>query len=294
MAAWLAAWIDPWRSGMGKRLDGRVALITGSTSGIGRATANLFASEGAKIIVNGRRRDWGEMVVQEITEAGGEAVYCEADLSVSQNVRDLVRFTISTYGRLDVLMNNAYANELGTAVELAEEDWDRSLAVMLKAPYIACQEAIPQMMQQEGGVIINTASVHGYLAAHRCFAYATAKAGLINMTKQLAVDFGPYGIRANAICPGAIRIERTEEHHRDNPNLARKSTVVYPLRRVGRPNDIAQAALYLASDAASFVSGTALVVDGGMTAQLQDTLYEGFEKYYRQSLAEEWGIERSP
>src|SRR5215217_5935965 len=155
---------DTWRSGMEKRLDGRVALITGSTSGIGRGTANVFASEGAKVVVNGRRRDWGEMVVKEITDAGGEAVYYETDLSVSQNVRDLVRFAISTFGRLDVLMNNAYANELGTAVELAEEDWDRSLAVMLKAPYIACQEAIPQMIQQEGGVIINTASVHGYLA----------------------------------------------------------------------------------------------------------------------------------
>ncbi len=272
---------------MGRRLDGRVALVTGSTSGIGRATANLFAREGARVVVTGRRRPRGEMVVQEIQRAGGEATYYQADLGTSQAVRDLVRFTIGSHGRLDVLMNNAFANELGTAVELAEEGWDQSLAVMLKAPYIACQEAIPQMVRQGDGAIVNVASVHGYLAGHRRLAYATAKAGLINMTKQLALDFGPAGIRANAVCPGAVVVERSEQRYRDDPDLARRSAVVHPLRRVGRPIDIAHAALYLASDESSFVTGTTIVVDGGMTCQLPDTLYAGFEDYFRQALDKE-------
>jgi NAD(P)-dependent dehydrogenase (short-subunit alcohol dehydrogenase family) len=279
---------------MEKRLDGAVALITGSTSGIGRATANRFASEGARVVVTGRRRDWGNMVVQEIVDAGGDSVYYEADLSESGQVRELVRFTLSSYGRIDVLMNNAFANELATAVELGEDDWEHSLAVMLKAPYIASQEALPHMIEQGKGAIINTSSVHGYLAAHRCFAYATAKAGLINMTRQTAVDFGPFGVRANAICPGAIRIERTEERFRENPDLARRSEVVYPLRRTGRPIDIANAALFLASDEAQFVTGITLVVDGGMTSQLPDTLYDRFEEYYREQLAKEWGVELQP
>ncbi len=277
---------------MGRRLEGKVALITGSTSGIGRATANLFASEEARVVVTGRRRDWGEMVVQEIQGAGGDAAYCQADLGTSQGVRNLVRFGMGVYGRLDILMNNAFANELGTAVELDEKDWDRSLAVMLKAPFIACQEAIPHMVRQGSGAIINVASVHGFLAGHRRLAYATAKAGLINMAKQLALDFGPSGIRANAICPGAIAVERSEQRYRDDPDLARRSAVVYPLRRVGRPIDVARAALYLASDESSFVTGTTIVVDGGMTCQLPDSLYGGFEEYFRQALAKEWGNKR--
>lgn len=275
---------------MGNRLEGKVALVTGSTSGIGRGTAKLFAAEGARVVVNGRRRELGEMVVEEIRSAGGEAVYYEADLSQSQAVRDLVRFAISTYGRLDVLMNNAYSSQRATAVELTEQDWDRSMAVMLKAPYIACQEAIPQMMRQGGGSIINTASVHGYLASHHNHVYDTAKAGLINMTRQIAIDFGPYGIRANAICPGAVRVEHSEHFYREDSDRERRASIVYPIRRVGRPIDIAYAAVYLASDESSFVTGTTLVVDGGMTCQLPDTLYSGFEGYYREALAKEWGI----
>ena len=268
---------------MGNRLAGKVALITGSTSGIGRGTANRFAAAGARVVVNGRRADWGAMVVAEIERAGGEAVYYQSDLSEAQAVRDTVRFALDTYGRLDVLMNNAYANTLGTAVELAEADWDRSLAVMLKAPYIACQEAIPAMIRGGGGSIINISSVHGYLAAHRRVAYEAAKAGLINMTRQIAIDFGPDGIRSNAICPGGVMVEASEGRFRDDPDLERKASIVYPLRRVGRPIDIANAALFFASDESCWVTGTSLVVDGGMTCQLADTLYAGFEEYYKEN-----------
>jgi NAD(P)-dependent dehydrogenase (short-subunit alcohol dehydrogenase family) len=270
---------------MGMRLEGKVALITGSTSGIGRGTANLFAAEGAKVVVNGRRRDWGERVVDEIRAAGGEAAYFQADLAESKAVRDLVGFAIDTYGRLDVLMNNAYWNQLGSALELSEEDWDHSIAVMLKAPFLACQEAIPHMVRQGGGSIISTSSVHGYLAGHKRIAYETAKAGLINMMRQVAVDFGPQGIRANSICPGGVAVEQSEQRIRENPNLARRWEVVYPLRRIGRPLDIAYAALYLASDESSWVTGTTMIVDGGMTCQLQDSLGPGYEEYVRETLA---------
>ena len=275
---------------MCKRLEGKVALITGSTSGIGRATAKLFAANGARVVVNGRRRELGESLVEEIKAAGGEAVYLRADLIESQAVRDLVRAAVDTYGRLDVLMNNAYFAVMGTATELDERDWDRAMAILLKAPYVACQEAIPQMIRQGGGSIINTSSVHGYLASNRFHVYDTAKAGLVNLTRSIALDFGPYGVRANAICPGAIIVERSEQRFRDNPDLERRAALVYPVRRIGRPIDVAYAALYLASDESSFVTGTTLVVDGGMTCQLPDTLYRSFEGYYRETLAKEWGV----
>lgn len=277
---------------MANRLEGKVALITGSTSGIGRATATLFAAEGARVVVNGRRRELGEAVVAEIKRAGGEAAYYQADVSRPEEVRSLVRFAVERYGRLDVLMNNALALGRGTAVELSEAEWDQTMAVLLKAPFIACQEAIPQMIRQGGGSIVNTASVHAYLASGRWHAYDTAKAGLVNMTRQIAVDFGPRGIRANAICPGAIIVEKAEPRYREDPDLERQQALVYPVRRLGRPIDVAYAAVYLASDESSFVTGTTIVVDGGMTCQLPDTLYAGFEEYYREALAREWGVRR--
>jgi NAD(P)-dependent dehydrogenase (short-subunit alcohol dehydrogenase family) len=144
-----------------KRLEGKVALITGSTSGIGRATAKLLAAEGAHVVITGRRVDWGESALGEMKSAGGTAVYFQADLADSQAVRDLVRFTISSYGRLDVLMNNAYSHQEASLLDMTEANWDRYMAVMLKAPFIACQEAMPQMLRQGRASIINVSSVQG-------------------------------------------------------------------------------------------------------------------------------------
>jgi NAD(P)-dependent dehydrogenase (short-subunit alcohol dehydrogenase family) len=265
---------------MGDRLAGKVAIVTGSTTGIGRATVRAMAREGAKVVVNGRSRDLGQTVVEMIESAGGTAAYCYADMGVPDDVRRLIDFALATYGRIDVLMNNAYEAARGSVVELSEAEWDRSMAVLLKAPFLACKAAIPHMIAQGGGSIINTSSVHGYLACNRYPVYDAAKAALINLTRQVAIDFGPYGIRSNAICPGAIVVERSEERFQQNPEMARKGALVYPLRRLGKPSEVAHAAVFLASDEASFVTGTTIVVDGGMTCQLPDTLYPQFDGYY--------------
>ena len=268
---------------MAGRLQGKVAVITGSTSGIGRATAQLFAQEGARVVVNGRRKELGEEVVSGIRAAGGEAAFFHADVSQSDQVCALIAFAKDTYGRLNVLMNNAYSSaRSGDVVALEEAHWDASMAVSLKAVYLGSKHAIPIMIDSGGGSIINTSSVHGLLAARHSAGYETAKAGMINLTRQIAVDFGHQGIRCNAICPGLIIVERAEARLREHPEHLRRDEVLYPVGRPGRPLDIAQAALFLASDESSFITGHALVVDGGLTIQLQDSLSHMMEQTLRE------------
>ena len=265
-------------------LDGKVAVITGSTSGIGRATAALFAAEGAQVVVNGRREELGATLVDEIRSAGGDAAYFRADVRQADEVEALVRFATETYGRLDILMNNAFSRTQGSVLEVDEAMWDADMAILLKAIYMGCRCAIPEMVKGGGGSIINVASVHGLLAARRSATYEAAKGAIINLTRQMAVDFGPQGIRVNAICPGLVVVERTEGRF-SSPETLRRASVVYPLRRVGRPLDIARAALFLASEDSSFVTGHALVVDGGMTVQLQDSLAGVIDRYVRETAA---------
>lgn len=266
---------------MAGRLTEKVVVITGSTSGIGRATAELFAQEGARVVVNGRRRELGEEVVAGIRAAGGEATYFYADVRVSAELRALIDHAVSTYGRLDVLMNNAYQATHGNVVEIEEHEWDADMAVLLKAAYLGCKYAIPEMVKGGGGSIINISSVHGVLAGRHYVTYETAKAGLINLTRQVAVDFGHQGIRVNAICPGWIIVNRTEEWAREHPERIRHAEVIYPVGRPGWPIDIARAALFLASDESSFITGHALMVDGGLTIQLQDSLSYAVERWAR-------------
>jgi NAD(P)-dependent dehydrogenase (short-subunit alcohol dehydrogenase family) len=261
---------------MEKRLQDQVAIVTGSTSGIGRATAELFASEGAKVVVTGRRAELGEQVVAGIRDAGGEARYYQADVSQTEQIRALIGFAVEAYGRLDILVNNAFSWPSGvrnaSVVDMEESDWDYVQDVSLKAVFLACKYAIPIMIAHGGGSIVNTSSVHGVLAARQSAPYEAAKAGLINLTRQIAVDFGHQGVRCNVICPGAVIVERSEEVHRQHPERRRRSSIIYPLGRVGYPIDCAKSALFLASDDASFITGHALMVDGGLTAQLQDSL----------------------
>lgn len=256
------------------RLEGKIALVTGSTSGIGRATAKLFAEEGAKVVVTGRRRNLGEEVVSEIESAGGVAVYCEADLSQSEKARDLVRFTVEAYGRIDVLVNNAMSHivpwgggERPGLLSTSDDDWDVMMTVGVKSPFIACQEAIPQMVRQGGGSIINISSIRGLVAMRNGGAYDVAKAGIVNLSRQVTVDFGRHGIRANTISPGWIQSDEAHRQFEEDPASTGNSLIPQPIRRPGRYVDIAHAALFLASDESTFVAGANLLVDGGLLAQ---------------------------
>ena len=251
-----------------------MALVTGSTSGIGRATAKLFAEEGARVVVTGRRRKLGEEVVAEIKSADGTAVYYEADLADSQKTRDLVRFTVDTYGRIDVLVNNAMSHivpwggaEGPGLLITSDDDWDAMMIVGVKAPFIACQEAIPHMVRQGGGSIINISSIRGLVAMRNGGAYDVAKAGILNLSRQVTVDFARHGVRASTISPGWIQSDEAHDQFSEDPASVGNTLIPQPVRRPGRYIDIAFAALYLASDESTFVAGANLLVDGGLLTQ---------------------------
>jgi NAD(P)-dependent dehydrogenase (short-subunit alcohol dehydrogenase family) len=255
---------------MGRKLEGKVAIVTGSTAGIGRASAELFAEKGASVVISGRRRELGQQVVDGIREKGGTASYLCADVTRSDEIRELISFAVSNYGRLDILMNNAYSGKSASVVDMEEENWDAAYAVILKAAAVSSKYAIPEMMNSGGGAIINVSSVHGILGGRENAPYNALKAALINLTRQMAVDYGRYGIRVNALCPGRILTEAKVEWLKTRPEEVRRQKLVYPLGRPGTMREAATAALFLASDDSSFVTGHALVVDGGLTAQLQD------------------------
>jgi NAD(P)-dependent dehydrogenase (short-subunit alcohol dehydrogenase family) len=253
-------------------------VVTGSTMGIGKACAQIFAETGASVVVNDEGNvDLGQAVVAAIEDAGGCASYYPADVRVHEEIRSLIAFTVDTYGRIDILMNNAVADGGGSVETTTEETWDSVFDSSIKAAFLGCKYAIPTMIERGGGAIINTSSVHGMLAAAGGAAYEAAKAALINFTRQLAVDYGRQGIRANALCPGRILTERKIAWLNETPEEARRQRYVYPMGRPGTTREIAKAALFLASDDASFITGHALVVDGGLTAQLQDDVAKRYE-----------------
>jgi NAD(P)-dependent dehydrogenase (short-subunit alcohol dehydrogenase family) len=256
-------------------LVGKVAIITGAGSGIGRATAILFAKEGAKVAVVDINEEGGEETVRKIKEAGGDSIFIKASVSDSVDVQKMVKETVKKYGRLDILYNNAGVPPVvregipvDSVTELEEEEWDKVMAVNLKGIFLGSKYAIPEMLKSGGGVIINTASAWGFLAAPKSTAYCTSKAGVIMLTKAMAIDYAPK-IRVNCICPGEVEtpMHYYTLHSYKDPERARKKMLEqYPLGRIGKPEEVAQAALYLASDRSSFVTGTALIIDGGWLA----------------------------
>jgi NAD(P)-dependent dehydrogenase (short-subunit alcohol dehydrogenase family) len=250
---------------MGK-LDGKVALITGAGSGIGRATAVLFAKEGAKVAVVDYVPRGGRETVRMIKKAGGEAVFIEADVSKAADVERMVKTTVNKYGRIDILHNNAgITGRIISMIEFTEDEWDSVLDTNLKGVFLGSKYAIPLMLDQGGGIIINTASTAGLLATRGMAAYSAAKAGLILLTKAMALEYGKQNIRVNCICAGGIQTPMTEPWM---PAKTSREIVVpgQPLERMGQPEEVARAALYLACDDSSFVTGSTLVVDGGWSA----------------------------
>jgi NAD(P)-dependent dehydrogenase (short-subunit alcohol dehydrogenase family) len=255
---------------MGTRLEGRVAVVTGSTSGIGRASAELFAEEGAKVVINGRRQNLGEEVVAGIQAKDGEATYFYADIGKHDEIRSLIKHAVDTYGRLDILMNNAYSGKSLSITEMDDAGWDAIFATTVKAVSFAGKYAIPEMVKTGGGSIINVSSVHGLGSSRHNAGYNAAKAALINLTRQMALEFGIQGVRVNAMCPARIVTEKKQRFLEAHPEQVRLQKLVYPLGRPGTMREAATAALFLASDESSFVTGHTLVVDGGLMAQLPD------------------------
>ena len=267
---------------MSKRLAGKVAIVTGSTAGIGRSTAELFAEHGARVVVHGRRAELGQQVVDGIVAAGGQAIFVQGDVACVDDLKTMVARTVETYGRLDILMNNAWSGLHRSLADLEPEDWDKSFAVTLRGPALASKYALPEMIKGGGGSIIHVSSVHGMLASRSFLPYDAMKAGLVNLARQMAVDYGPHGIRVNAVCPGLIITEQTSGYM-TRPGLESMLRWIYPLRRAGTSREVAYAALFLASDEASFVTGAALMVDGGLTCQLQDSVGYSVERGMRQA-----------
>ena len=250
------------------RLDGKVALITGAASGIGAATAQRFCREGAAVVVADLNDAGARAVVEACVEAGGRATYQRTDVSLEADVAAAIARAVDTYGRLDVVFNNAgLGGALGPIEATAVEDWDRTQAVLLRGVFLGMKHAIPRLRAGGGGSIISTASVAGVRGGAGPHAYSAAKAAVINLTRSVALEVAKDNIRVNCICPGGIHTPLLGSRFPGGDEmLAQMLTMIQPLPRAGTPDDIAAMALYLASDEARFVTGAAMVVDGGFTA----------------------------
>jgi NAD(P)-dependent dehydrogenase (short-subunit alcohol dehydrogenase family) len=258
---------------MGK-LTGRVAIITGATSGIGRASALLFAEEGADVVLTGRRAELGQRVVDEIRQRGGRGVFIRADHSQADDCLRVLEQTLAEFGRVDILFNNAGIVMKGTAETTSDEVWNETIAINITAVWRMSKLVIPIMKRQGGGVIVNNGSDWSVVAGKNAFPYVMSKGAVGMMTKAMALDYARENIRVNAVCPGDTFVDRWLERgyfeYSDPVSLEqaiKESSAYIPMGRFGKPEEIAKAVLFLASDDSSFMTGHLLLVDGGNTAQ---------------------------
>ncbi len=248
---------------MAGHLQGKIALVTGAASGIGRTAALMFAREGAKVVVSDIVVEGGNETVKMVKEAGGEAIFIKADVSLARDVQALIQKIVETYGRLDCAFNNAGIEApMGHLIDFSEEDFDRNVRVNLKGTWLCLKHEIPQMIKQGGGAIVNAASVAGLGGAPGIGVYGASKGGIIQLTRTASFEYGKDGIRVNVVCPGGIAtpmLQRLIEYMVTQPQM-QTATGVMP---IGQPEDIAEAVVWLCSDAARFVNGHAMVLNGG-------------------------------
>jgi NAD(P)-dependent dehydrogenase (short-subunit alcohol dehydrogenase family) len=248
-------------------LEGRVAFVTGAGSGIGRAVAALFAQEGARIVGFDRSQEAGDELTAALAAAGArEPLFVHGDVRVPEEVEQAVAAAVDRAGRIDIVVNCAGVREIGDVYTMPTEEWDNVVAINLSGVFYCCQSAARRMRETGGGSIVNMSSVGGLIGLSHRPAYTAAKHGVIGLTKSLARDLAADGIRVNAICPGVIRTPLTEQYFGD-PSFEQELAATVPLARYGVTGDVANAALYLASDMATYVSGIALTVDGGWLAE---------------------------
>jgi NAD(P)-dependent dehydrogenase (short-subunit alcohol dehydrogenase family) len=249
-------------------VQGKIALVTGGGSGIGRATSLALAKEGAKVAVSDIVVAGGEETVRMITATGGEATFIKADVAKAAEVEALIKKVVETYGRLDCAFNNAgIEGTMTSTTDCSEENFDRTIAVNLKGVWLCMKHEIPQMLKQGGGAIVNTASVAGLVGFQGLSAYVASKHGVNGLTKTAALEYAKQGIRVNAVCPGVIHTPMLDRLFSSQPSAGETIAALEPVGRLGKPEEIAAAVVWLCSDAASFVTGLPMAVDGGLIAQ---------------------------
>jgi NAD(P)-dependent dehydrogenase (short-subunit alcohol dehydrogenase family) len=246
-------------------LRGKVAIVTGAASGIGRATARLFAQSGVKVALADYDAIGGQETLDMIEGDGGEATFIEADVSKDEHVQRMVRQAVRIYGQLDIIFNNAGVGETAKVADASSEHWDRVLGINLKGVFLGCKYAIPEMIKVGGGSIVNNGSILAEVGFSEATAYSASKHGVVGLTQTIAIDYAWQGIRANVVCPGFIRTPMVVRNIGEDE--AEEIASLHPLGRMGEPEDVAEAVLFLASDRASFITGTCLFVDGGYTAR---------------------------
>lgn len=244
-----------------KKLQDKVAVITGGVSGIGAATARLFAEEGAKLVLVDMDESKGKDFTNDLTSEGFDAVFINANVTSEDDVKNIFSTAIDKYSKVDILFNNAGIGNVVPTEELAFSDWRKIIAVDLDGVFLVAQAAIKEFLKADGGVIINTASMYGWVGSPGSAAYNAAKAGVINFTRSIGLEYAERNIRVNALCPGFIETPILGETDRDF------LTNATPMKRLGKPEEMAKAVLFMASDDSSFMTGNSLIVDGGYTAQ---------------------------